>query len=389
MNLPLPAKRLKNWVTIVFTITALLFITGFPSIPAEAANSVKAVQITNLEDRPFVLDDEGNLWATSVSSRAYRMNLQPHRSHMVKAEHMNGIISLSGQYAIRNDGTVWIIGYSESSEQDKDKWGLYTPKFVKQIPKLKNIVKVTGVAGGVMALERDGKLWVLDTFPRIIQEGNDFVEYPPLHEEPFLVEGVGRIKDMYASTILKEDGTLWAWGCTMQCHTLPEKIGTTPPTQIRGLEDIVKIFGYDTDGIALKKDGTVWIWGYSILAKPKSEKHPKNEAPFPLEGFSDIADISYYGDHIVALKKDGTVWSMGYFPNTKTGVRYPDNYMPLHQVEGLTDVNAIFASQKTNAAIKKDGTLWMWGNDWYGLLGNLYGDLWALHDRPVQVELKP
>jgi len=378
------ARRARTWAMIALAVMVLLFNAGFPSTPAEAADSVKALNIEGVGDLPFILDDEGNLWATAVSSRAYRMNQQLYRSRMVKAEHMKGVVSLSGQYAVKDDGSVWITRYDEPSEQDKDKWGLSMPKFVKQVPHLKNIVSVTGV----LALDRDGKLWAFDTFPRIIQEGNDFVAYPPLHEEPFPVEGVGRIKDMYGSTILKEDGTVWAWGCTVGCHNLPEIIGTTAPTQIRGLEDIVKI-GYD---IALKKDGTVWVWGYNYLAKPKSEKYPKNVTPFPLEGLTDIIDISYsnsasLGGHMLALKKDGTVWSMGYFPNTRTGISYPSNYMPLHQIEGLTDVLAVFSGKNTNAVIKKDGSLWMWGTDRSGLFGERYGDAWALHDQPVRVEL--
>ena len=192
--------------------------------------------------------------------------------------------------------------------------------------------------------------------------------------------------------ILKEDGTLWTWECSLEaCASVLNQIRTSPPVRFRELEDVAKFNGDYDNGIALKKDGTVWIWGYAMLAKPKEEKWPKYEIPFQLTGFSDITDISYNNAHILALKKDGTVWAMGYFLKSGGSVAIYDkeNFQPLHQVEGITDVAKVIASEKTYAAIKNDGSFWMWGSDLNGLFGIIYGGDGAIQERPVQVALKP
>ncbi|CAG7649407.1 hypothetical protein ACFQI7_26600 [Paenibacillus allorhizosphaerae] len=258
MKLPLPAKRARTWAMIALAIMVLLFNAGFPSTPAEAANSVKAKQIVQHGYMPMVLDDQGNVWVTSISSRAYRMNLLPFRSHLVKAEHMDRIATLNAyySYAVKDDGTVWTMRTNPSSEQDKDKWGLYTTKLGVQLPYLKNIVKVTSIQGGILALDRDGKLWILKIVYRSVSEGTQRIELPPLFEEqPLLVEGVDQVKDLSFTLILKEDGTVWSQCFSQSCPSMPEQMATTPPVQIQGLEDIIKVDGDTPRGIALKKTG--------------------------------------------------------------------------------------------------------------------------------------
>ena len=45
LHLPPQAKRVRTWAMIVLAIMVLLFNAGFPSTPAEAADSVKALNI--------------------------------------------------------------------------------------------------------------------------------------------------------------------------------------------------------------------------------------------------------------------------------------------------------------------------------------------------------
>ena len=169
----------------MFILVAL--VGTLPSLSAESATTTKAVHITNVGDLPFVLDDQGNLWSTSVAPRAYFMNLLPFRSHMAKVENTDRITNMAEGLVVKDDGTVWTAEYVDSSsKQDQDKWGKMSPILKKQIPHLQNIVKVSRVSTGILALDRDGKLWAVETLPRLVQEGPLFVEYPPLYPNLFL-----------------------------------------------------------------------------------------------------------------------------------------------------------------------------------------------------------
>ncbi|MEC0227735.1 RCC1 domain-containing protein [Paenibacillus alba] len=393
MNLFLLANRMaKSAASLSLVMVLSLFAGAAPSVQAEVTTPVtvgtKAVHITDVGNLPYVLDDKGDVWGTSISSRAYRMDLIRYPGHLEKVEGLNKITSIAANgrtaFALKEDGTVWNVEYVESSTSaEKDKWGLYTPKVMAQVPKLENIV----IIEPYRAFDKDGKLWIWQGIPSFAKTGDWEKYYSNLQTEPVLVNGIDHIKDLTGATILKDDGTIWIWECGLRGCDMFNVMRSNNPVQIQGLTDIVKLgHGSSADQLALKKDGTVWIWGGGSLSNPKYDGSGIDEPPVPIDGLTDIIDMSINSDHMLALKKDGTVWSMGYFPRDHVlDVGNKRNYRPLYQVEGLADVTAVFAGYNTDAVIKKDGSLWMWGYDLHGL----FGSEWSLQLSPVQVEVKP
>lgn len=120
-------KTMRNFI-IVLVIAMLVIPFGVPSAWAKETATAKVVKVAEGHmGLPSALDDQGNLWATSVSSRAYRKNFFQYRANFVKMESMGKVLDISSRFVLKEDGTVWAIEYEESKEQDKDKWGLYTP----------------------------------------------------------------------------------------------------------------------------------------------------------------------------------------------------------------------------------------------------------------------
>lgn len=385
----------KMAMFILFSSMALsLFLGASPSVQAEVATPVsedaKAVHITDVGGLPYVLDDKGDVWGTSISSRAYRMDLIRYPGHLEKVDGLNKITSIVASsrsaFALKDDGTVWNVEYVESSTSaEKDKWGLFTPKLLTQVPNLQNIV----IIEHYKAVDRDGKLWIWNDIPSFSKTGDWEAYFPSLQKEPVLVNGIDHIKDLSGTTILKDDGTVWTWECGLRDCDIFNVMRSNNPIQIQGLTDIVKLgHGSSADQLALKKDGTVWIWGGGSLSNPQYDGSGIDEPPAPIDGLTDIVDVSITNEHFLALKKDGTVWSMGYFPRDFAHISNSmaeENYRSLYQVEGLADVTAVFAGYNTDAVIKQDGSLWMWGYD----LKGLFGDEWSLQLSPVQVKVKP
>lgn len=385
----------KMAILVLFSSMALsLFVGASPSVQAEVATSVsddaKAVHITNVGGLPFVLDDKGDVWGTSISSRAYRMDLIRYPGHLEKVDGLNKITSIvaSGRtaFALKDDGTVWNVEYVESSTSaEKDKWGQFTPKRLTQVTNLQNIV----IIEPYRAVDKDGNIWIWKDTPSFWKTGDWETYFPSKQTEPVLVSGIDHIKDLSGATILKDDGTVWTWECGLRGCDMFNVMSSNNPIQIQGLTDIVKLgHGSSADQVALKKDGTVWIWGGGYLSNPQYDGSGIDEPPAPIDGLTDIVDLSITNEHILALKKDGTVWSMGYFPRDFAHVSNSiakENYRSLYQVEGLEDVTAVFAGYNTDAVIKQDGSLWMWGYD----LEGLFGEEWGIQLSPVQVKVKP
>lgn len=121
--------------------------------------------------------------------------------------------------------------------------------------------------------------------------------------------------------VIKNDGTVWAWGCNLwgqlgdgksiNCYARYEKT----PIQVVGLTDVIAIAAGYHQSMALKKDGTVWFWGCDKGSMTDNYHYgfiENNNVPVPVSVLIDVVAITAGNDLSVALKDDGTAWYWGY-----------------------------------------------------------------------------
>ncbi len=81
------------------------------------------------------------------------------------------------------------------------------------------------------------------------------------------VEGLKDVKSItagrYYSLVLKNNGTIWAWGYNNEGQLGNGTAGTcrTIPEQVKVLSDVSAIVAGNYHSLAIKTDGTVWAWG--------------------------------------------------------------------------------------------------------------------------------
>ncbi len=221
--------------------------------------------------------------------------------------------------------------------------------------------------------------------------------------------------------ILKEDGTVWAWGANSYGQLGD---GTTvakeSPVQVGGLSDVVWLDAGDSHVVAVKEDGTVWTWGAnsfgqlgdgtvvnrsvpvqvsgvsgarkasagtshtvvlradgSVLAWGSNEAgmlgdgtEEDRSVPVLVGGLSGVKEVSAGGVHTTALKNDGTVWCWGYNYDGRLGDGSTTQSAQPVQVSGLSGVTAVKAGYGHSLALKSDGTVWAWGANNEGQLGD-------------------
>ena len=135
------------------------------------------------------------------------------------------------------------------------------------------------------------------------------------------ISGVSSIAaGLYKSAAVKNDGTLWVWGCNQN--------------------------GELGDGITMGSH-------VSVLC----ERLPKQ-----VNNLSGVAAVAMGDGHTTILKADGTVWGMG---NNRGGALGADDSVGIsmvpRQIQGLSGITAIDAGNRCSVAIRNDGTVWEWG----------------------------
>ncbi|MGE5558319.1 MAG: RCC1 domain-containing protein [Bacillota bacterium] len=237
--------------------------------------------------------------------------------------------------------------------------------------------------------------------------------------------------------ILKEDGTVWAWGENEygQLGNGPGK-SAKEPVQIKGLTNATAIAAGRYYGLALNKDGDLWTWGLtlthfgeirqafedrygpikSISAGPFHRLYVENSStivaggangagqvgsdmPVPFEMFFTLYEHSFYEGrryklkepvtavaagayHSLALTDGGNVLSWGENRRGQLGNGSKSSRLKPGAVDRLRGVKAIAAGGLHSLALKDDGTVWAWGDNSCGQLGD---GSFTGRDAPVQV----
>jgi alpha-tubulin suppressor-like RCC1 family protein len=327
----------------------------------------------------LAIDDQGNAWCLALHAISVKDGFFP--NPMVKATSITDVKINTSRFVLKNDGTVWAVERISENEQPDYKEHI-SATLGERIPRLENIVEIDTVGTIVLALDKYGKLWIIETVK--------YDDSLPLKAEPVLVEGLDHIKDILVSTdyneitFLKEDGTVWniddysPWGSS---RPLFDTIRFTKPVQLENLKDIVQL---KNNHYAIKKDGTVWNWGRTTeFSKSNPDPALTPAAPYQIEELSDVVDVSSTFDHVFFVKKDGTVWGKGYFVEKweALGAEPQKVWKDLFKLEGIEDAASVNINNyylSTESIIKKDGTVWMWGLDHFS----------KLIDKPQQVEFR-
>jgi len=172
----------------------------------------------------------------------------------------------------------------------------------------------------------------------------------------------------YHSLAVREDGTVWAWGCNMNGR-LGDGTETDRhlPVQVKGLEKAVAVAAGVKHSLALCADGTVWAWGDNLYGALGDGTNVEELAPVRVPGLTGVTAIAAGWHHSLALRADGSVWAWGcnHFGQLGVGSNV-DSKVPA-QVKGpdgnakLDEVKFIAVGGLCTFAVRTDGTVWSWG----------------------------
>jgi alpha-tubulin suppressor-like RCC1 family protein len=283
--------------------------------------------------------------------------------------------TMESSFALLDDGTVvgWgtnlitFLGIGDIKlKMSTGKDGSETPL---KIPNLSDIMKIAASSDGVVALRKDGTIyiWGSKTF---FGDGKTPVQVP----------GLKNIREISAGNTcgmaLDANGRVWTWAKgerTAQYGVLGRTDNLEGVGQVEGLSDVVSIAAQNGVATVVKKDGTVWVWGSNHMAQLANGRRsePPNRGddsevvsvPRQVAGIRNavsVADGGGRSNFTMVLLKDGTLRTWGNSQQGESGAGITDYiYKPV--IPKISGVKAIFPVMTNTFAIKNDNTLWMWG----------------------------
>ncbi len=291
---------------------------------------------------------------------------------------LSGITHIAGglrhSLAVQSDGTVWAWGYNLGGQLG-DGTHDSRAKPVK-VAGLGNVTQVSAGALQSLARKSDGTVWAWGgNTSGELGLGLDTLRSPPVQ-----VSGLSAIQQVAAgfgfSLALRTDGSVWSWGGNDagQLGVAPAATATTggvnvrhTPARISGLPAAVSVVTGQKHAMALAADGTVWAWGLQtngVLGNLQIEAG--TSLPTQVYGLTDVVAIAAGSTHSMALRRDGSVyvWGMVLVEGNAYAVGIPIEF------PGLGHASSISAGLAHSLVAKSDGTVWAWGLNIEGGLGD-------------------
>jgi alpha-tubulin suppressor-like RCC1 family protein len=147
------------------------------------------------------------------------------------------------------------------------------------------------------------------------------------------------------------------------------QIGSSLPTPVSGLSDVISVEGHAQGALALLSDGTVDAWGSNEVGQLGNGSTEPSLFPTPVSGLSEVTALSSYGQFCLALLANGTVVSWGLNDHGQLGDGTTENRLVPVPVSGLSNVVAIAAGEAHSLALLGNGTVMAWGSNAHGQLG--------------------
>lgn len=350
-------------------------------------SSADVVKIVSGKSHTLILMDDGSVWgfgwnkAGQLGNDSEKNIIKP-----IKIKYLNNIIDIAAgdihSIALRKDDIVLTIGGNFSGQlgnftNESSDIPMVARENISNF--LKDVIKISAGWDFSVVLKKDGTVWTFgeNKYGQLGDGTTKNRNYPSPVKGPY---GKGYLKDIidvkagaFHVIALSKDGTLWVWGDnefgqlgdgTYETHYYPVKVNS--------IQNIVKISCGAFHSAAINKKGYLFTWGRNWKGQLGDGTYENKNVPVIVRDedgkfLRDIVDVSLGRNHTIALNKNGEVyvWGSNVFGQLGNNILKKVNFPIKVSFKGknLNNITKISASGSYSVALSKDGTLYFWGSN--------------------------
>lgn len=273
-------------------------------------------------------------------------------------------------YALREDGTLWSWGYSNTTGYlaDTTSYGRTGPTQVGSATTWTDLAM-----GNLHGLGRrsDGTMWAWGG-----NSSSQLGDNTTTSRTAPVQIGAARSWSKIAagsnhSAAVAADGTLWTWGLNSSSQLgLNDTTTRTIPTQVGTATDWSRVACGGSFTVAMKTDGTLWAWGLNSVGQLGQGDLTTRNVPTQVGADTDWKAVAVGADYVLAQKQSGILWAWGSGTVGQLGTGGSSSQSVPQQVGTETSWVAFACGSFTSVARKADGSVWCWGSNSAGQLGD-------------------
>lgn len=235
--------------------------------------------------------------------------------------------------ALKSDGTVYTWGsnyYNQLGNGTSTNSDIPVQVKINEIDYLNDIKMISAGDYFCSVLKSDGTIysWGMNSEGQLGDGTTINRSYPVLTGENVLSDIISVSAGGWSTCMaLKRDGTVWGWGYsgmyTLGCGYNQQPIECTTPIQIVGyndqpLTDVQSVINSTMYTLVIKNDGTVWAWGivYGLMIYDglyySTESNPIQIKETSSTYLTDVVSASTGSFNNFLIKGDGTLLAFGH-----------------------------------------------------------------------------
>jgi alpha-tubulin suppressor-like RCC1 family protein len=277
--------------------------------PQKVPTLSKVKDIAASQFHSLALDENGKVWAWGLNwsgqlgDGTYRNSQVP-----VQVKELSDVSTIGTgyrfSYALKNDGTVWVWG-ADCEHNNETNYRKIIESFSGSLD----------IAGSYFDADESN----VDEFNEAANcIGENWINIKS--NVPVQVTSLSEIKQVSAGyghlMALKNDGTVWAWGCNKYGQLGIGKTGNSDdvkiPQQVPGLPPVKTLSAGFRHSVAVDQDGKVWGWGYNRWGQAGSDKGTDDVvSPVLVTGVEKVKTIMAGLDYTLMIDENDELWGVG------------------------------------------------------------------------------